>query len=219
MKSVDKRSWVRMCPNCGATAEVYYKPKKDTWCLKCSSTRLGKAIDNRKDPKDLIRYTRTCIDCGDVRTGMLAKPKEPQRCTSCSRSKVGRSRHSTGGKLKLKYFRICEVCGDIKEVKSQRSALSNRCMKCKEYKKPLYGPKMPRKNTYVKKPKKKKKPAVSAKNIEKIKIINRKHKAYVEEEQAKPAPKQKISDEDMMAKWLSKHKVTKIEPSIYALEC
>jgi len=226
MKSADKRTYVRMCPNCGDTAEVSYKPKKDTWCLKCRSTALGHSMARpRKDPKDLIRYTRTCVDCGDTRE-VKAKPKEPQRCNSCSRSKVGKA----NTKDTFKYFRLCEVCGDVRQVRTEREALAAKCGKCikaiAKAKRELEDttPRVmgrPRTKPIVekkKKPKKRKKKTVSKATIKAQQVLNREHRAYVEEEQAKPAPKQKISDEAMMAKWLSKHTVTTIEPSIYAME-
>ena len=68
---------MRVCVKCGDSANVTYKPKPGGKCLKCAAGENAYAMSQAKRGKT-TRYTRTCVDCGDVKTDNKAKPKEPQ---------------------------------------------------------------------------------------------------------------------------------------------
>ena len=213
----------RICPNCGDKAMVGYKPKPDTLCKTCNRKELASVMHIAKHKNHVpVRYTYFCPTCPKVHIGP-AKHKTAY-CQKCSRAYVHRIRESIPcyfdfGTMKiigkgvqfLRYFRVCVHCEpneQAKEVKSKSQAGFRPCNKHKHIGKP---PRKPRcKSVY--KPRKKKAKEPSKDSIDRYKAKQQEYVEQQEELEAKKVviPKQKISDEDMMAQFLAKNEVTTI---------
>ena len=199
----------RVC-SCGDVKWVKYPPRKDTQCAACSRLEsIERVLKDRKDnPKELVRYTRVCPDCGDVRDDLTYKPFKGSFCNKCSKKQKNKASVTKvdivatvdsplrtsivldNGRTKYLWLRICSVekCRDAKYITyvPRGGVLCGSCATLKKAAlKKAASKKLP-----VKKPKK----SISKEAIVKIREINRKHK----EESVKKVIPQTLSDAEMI---------------------
>jgi len=209
--------YLRVCP-CGDKKWVSYMPDLDTECQKCASSRLGKimAKNNIKPESEKVRYEHTCSDCGKHRW-LLVSPESRKTtlCGTCSAITTGKANKGKERKVRvpIRRFRICMECGDTKEVKTVSSAKAKLCRKCSleqiDYSARSAKSAATRVVTQKIKPKKPRKiyaKKVSEQTIKAEKKRNQEHKAAVQEAKKNvKIPKQKLSDDDMISKFLETH--------------
>ena len=216
----ERTKYKRVC-KCGDVATVGYKPKGGEMCRLCRGREQAKDMcgKNVKREEDKKRYTHICAMCPSVR--ITVDGRKSNLCKDCSRKHARKKKpyiyfdmETMTMKVPKRYFSYCDKCDDIREVtQSQFSqyGYDTNCRKhakrTKTYKKSA----MQTAKQYTSKDKK-----VSKAAIEKAIQINRKHKEYHNSE-ANAKPKQILTNEQMMAQYLSKKKVTVI-PDVIRLE-
>jgi len=219
------------CIDCGESREIGRIRKEYSGrCQTCAQKFI-------KTWKPNIRHFRLCHDCGDckeVRSAKLAKATRCRKCTDIHKFKDVQP-----------IYRICDDCGDKRQVSSHAASKMKRCSDCdakyrnenKIERTPANPVGRPRTRTIeslnkpakddspetiqkkklmrTSKPKPKK---ASPKAIEKAIKINREHREFIDDGE-KPTdniPDQKISDDDMIAKWLLKNKPQQVGGSYVA---
>jgi len=198
--------YLRVCPDCGNHQELTYRPKKGQQCRSCCGKAKVKVMHLNNRKKDKKTYTHTCKECGATKEFNYSQDRHKTGlCGICSRQQTANTRKER----ELRYFRICPDCPEddnTKMVASERNAGIKHCQKHRPKK--VYA-----KRTKPNKPRPKKAKAASKAAIEKAVEVNRKHKEFIASESSRrPVPKQLLTDDEMMAKWLKGHKITKIEP-------
>jgi len=135
---------------------------------------------------------------------LKAKQLKYTDCQSCSaKARADRGDMACNGAPRVRHFRVCE-CGVTKQVSSSKKAgIVSVCPSCKP--KPVKVVKAKRAKK-VKPPKKPKGP--SPREIERARLRNIRHAEKMEREAAKQdiIPPQKMSDKDMIAKYLKDKK-------------
>jgi len=199
------KTYVRICADCGNSKEITYKPKKDTKCMSCACRGQ---THKKKSKEDLVRYTYVCSECGDTR--VLKAKRKTTLCGACN----SRLRGEANGKIKdkpiFRFFRVCPLCPEDDNTVRVKTAKNGGVKPCKKHsRKP--------KKTYQKigvDGAKRNKVTV------KFQVDETTMEAPIKRRKPKALPKQQITDEEMMAKFLETNKVTIIEPStseIYTL--
>ena len=210
--------YLRVC-HCGDSKWVGYMPTIDTECQKCASSRLGKimAKNNIKPESEKVRYEHICSEC-DSHRWLLVSPesRKTSLCGTCSTKANGKANKGKERKVRvpIRRFRICMECGDTKEVKTVSQTKAKLCRKCSnlqmDYTARSAKSVATRAKTQQTKPKKSKTrkvyvKKVSEKTIAAEKKRNQEHKAAIQEAKKDvKIPKQKLSNEDMIAKFLEK---------------
>jgi len=221
-KDGEKRTYTRVC-KCGDIKEVGYKPKGNERCRKCAKKEDAKEMARIRWGKvGRIRYFYFCPTCPKV--SEVTIKRKTSWCGDCSRlySKTKPSYSLEWDYDTMRYFRICKHCGDIKQVKQEDKCGLKACNECRhlEIDKKVANAKRKATNEAKKKanpkPKVAKKPKRAEKKINpialaKVREVNRKHKEEEARKKTKPKVKAKLTDEQMMAKWLKGNKVTKLE--------
>jgi len=210
------------CLKC--SIEARRKPNK---CSDCGADRhtsspLGRCKDcylkNRTVSEE--ERTRTCVDCGDKKV-MKTKSRIKKRCASCSAKKRAidvpirknklpteqnyinpRVTYKTAkGNVRTLYLRTCTSCENSAYVSCKPRDPDNvLCSDCsKEVGSYRHATKKRAKHNY---PKNRKLKIPPKEAIEKAKEINREHKESIANNNIKTIPIQKLSDDDMVAKWL-----------------
>ena len=203
------------CIDCGESREIGRIRKEYSGrCQICAQKFI-------KTWKPNVRHFRLCHDCGDckeVRSANAAKAPRCRKCTDIHKYKDVKP-----------LYRVCNDCGDKRLVKSQAATEMLRCADCDaKYRHENKIEKAPAKPRVVqpslnepekgdspatvqkkklmgtKKPKPKK---ASQAAIEKAVQLNREHREFIDggEKPKDDIPEQKISDDDMIAKWLLKN--------------
>jgi len=114
-----------VCHQCNEERFIKNKPR-GTLCRRCS-------YKNKKGrPRQAAKlYTRTCIDCGDIKTSVFKRDAKALRCLKCSIKHNGIERKgSTRKHYKdlVRYWYFCPTCPSIREVTIKRK--TNYCSKC-----------------------------------------------------------------------------------------
>ena len=205
--------YLRVC-ECGDSKWVGYIPLEGQECRKCSSSKLGKAMakNNIKPEHEKVRYAHKCTDCGETRYLAASKKyRKTSLCGTCSSRARGLA-NKKEEEEPVRRFRICHNCGDTKEVKTVSQAKAKLCRKCSnsqiDYTARSAKSVATRAKTQkpkIKKPRKVYAKKVSEQTIEAEKKRNQEHKAAIQEAKKDvKVPKQKLSNEDMIAKFLEK---------------
>ena len=200
--------YLRVC-KCGSSKWVGYYPKENQECRQCSASANGYAMsqNNIKRDEDKTLYKHVCSnkDCGAVRW-MKSNPasRKTHLCKTCSSTRNGTA-NKDKVRVKKKYEATCPVCKDTREISQTAFSRYGSDTACKKHvvrRKPAD----PKKKKVYKKSVKK----VSKEAIDKAIEINRKHREA--QKPIKTKPKQILTEDEMIAKWLRKNKVTVVEP-------
>ena len=179
-----KKTFIHTCTECGFVWHTWLDTGT-TVCAKCVSKRSIK------------KFTVICISCLETRT-VHRDPKTTKTslCKRCSSSANGKNNRKLAPKVKKIYIRVCSICGDKKHVRSKKHAEVKFCSACSRSRR--------KKST---KPKK-----YSKETIEREIKKNREHKKSIADRKEKKVVKQKLSDEQLIRKYLKTNKVTVIQP-------
>ncbi len=209
--------YLRVCP-CGDKKWVGYMPDLNTECQKCASSRLGKimAKNNIKAEGEHVRYEHICSNCKKHRW-LLVSPESRKTtlCKMCSATTTGKANKGKERKVRapVRRFRICHECGDTKEVKTVSETKAKLCRKCSlatiDYSARSAKSAATRVITQKTRPKPKPKPKpkkekkISQRVIDRERKINKEHKTAIQEAKKNvKIPKQNLSDDDMIKKFL-----------------
>jgi len=201
-----RTKYKRVC-KCGDVAMVGYKPKGDEMCKLCRGRLQAAAMTgkNTKREADKIRYTHFCQLCPSIR--VTVDKRKSNLCLDCSRKHARRKKVKIVfdfnsmkmiGRPDKVYHSICPSCDVKREISQANFSLHGANTKCRSC------ATKSRVKTY-RKPKKSEK-KVSKAAIEKQREINKNHRESVKAKEAKP--NQELSNDDMMAIYLSKKKIT-----------
>jgi len=191
--------YLRVC-DCGDEKWVSYKPKPFTQCTSCASKKLGFAMsqNNIKTEDELLRYEHKCTMCDEVRyLKASTKTRKSTLCSTCSR-KYAKKKKNKDGSI-MRFYRICCKCDDVLEVKTAANAKPKYCRKC--------APRASGTDRKQVKNYKKRTDSVSQLAIDRVRKINKEHKAIQLERKKKPIPKSKLSYEDMVSAYLVNNEV------------
>ena len=114
-----RTTYRRVCSSCGDVSTITYKPKAGVKCKSCSGKEnvVHAHTNNKKEEKDLVRYSRTCIDCNE--THFLKCQPRSDLCGDCSRKRTGLANKGKPRKIKpkidkngleVRFFRVCPDC-------------------------------------------------------------------------------------------------------------
>ena len=214
----ERTKYQRVC-ECGDVAYVGYKPKGTEMCRSCRGKEqaINMCGKNVKKPEDRIRYTHICMMCPSVRVTL--DKRKSNLCIDCSR------KHSRKKKPKIyfdfkdmkikatkRYFVFvkngkdtnhCDVCDTTREVSQSQFSQYGFHTNCRKH------AKRKKKNTKSTKQAKKE---VSKEAIEKQREINKKHREEVQN--VSKIAKSKLTDEQMMSKFMKKNSVTVIPDAV-----
>ena len=150
---------IRICVDCGDRKEVVRIQKGIQRCKPCSLIARTKSIGG---------YDRVCVDCGDSK--WFRYPPRTDICLACVMKKRKKS-----------HVRVCIDCGDERQVASLAGTINKRCRECEgiERKKLNSSTKevKPRKAKVTKPRVRKKSKHVSKQAIERVRAINKEHRA------------------------------------------
>jgi len=149
-------------------------------------------------PKDGVEVC--CDICFELRT-LRAKPlKASATCRSCAANKrmetVDMPRHTV--RVPIRHYRVCTKCGLSAQVASAKKAgIVHECRACKPRK-----IKPPKKKVVAKQKPVKKDNLTSTAEIKRLQRINRRHKEKLENKPEIQQVVQRLTDEEMIAKFL-----------------
>jgi len=199
-----KKIYRRVCIDCGDVKIVgNNKAAKSERCRSCASriNSTGRFKGTERIIAKNKKYKVFCPMCEETRfTTTQPKNRKSDMCSNCSRRYSKKPKDKDGNIMR--FFRICCICNDIKEVRSAKNAEVKYCRK--HAIRPT-GIKRKQVAGY-----KKAKTAISQAAIEKVRKINKEHKAIQDEIKKKPIPRAKLSDKDMVKVYLRKNKVNNI---------
>ena len=207
------RTWERTCDTCHKTQNLGRKPTSKT-CGLCSSkqTMYNISQSNCKPIKNKTKYVYFCPHCPSVRE--LKAKRLTANCAMCARvhgKKIPHKIRFDFEEMKMKapkrYFSYCDGCDAIREVSQSQFSQYGYSTNCRKHAKKAKSYK--KKTTRVIKAKDK---TVSRHAIEKEIEKNRLHRES--QKKIKPIPMAKLTEEEMMAIWLSKHNVTVIQDTV-----
>jgi len=216
----ERTKYTRVC-KCGDVATVGYKPKGTEMCRQCRGELQAKEMcgKNVKKDEDKKRYWYFCLNCPSVRS--LVDTRKTKYCGACSK-KLARKKQpyiyfdfkEMKMKVPKRYFAYCDGCHEVREVSQSVFSQYGYNSNCNKHRK--------RTATYKKSDKQVKKQArelakpkqVSKHAIEKEIEANRRHREA--QEQIASIPMAKLTEEEMMAIWLSRHNVTVIADTVQA---
>ncbi len=217
----------RVCA-CGDVKWVNYKPKDGTLCYTCSGREqaVNMAGKNVKKEEDKIRYYYFCPTCPTI--NLNVDKRRTNWCGKCSRLYAKKPKdkryfdmETMKMKIPMRYFRICphcpeddntkqvprEILGGIKPCVKHKYVDNPEALKAKEEKRvatrKANSDAGKHKKVY-KKTRAKIQKKVSNLAIQKQIELNREHRERVDENEL--IPEQKMTDKEMMDKFLKKNK-------------
>ncbi len=197
------QKYVRICTDCGDEKVCTSKTQADSKRCRVCATKLNAIKRTKRVKKPKVTYEVECPECLLTRTITTSpRVRKSDMCADCSR-KLSKKKRDLEGNI-IRHFRVCKVCGNAKEVKSAKNA---EVQYCKKHTPRPTGAKRKQVATY--KPRTKSgKAIVSQQAIEKVRQINKQHKAIQDEIKKKPIPRAKLSNEDMVKAYLVNNTVT-----------
>lgn len=195
----------RVC-KCGDSKWVGYYPEENQECRQCSASKAGYAMsqNNIKRTEDKTLYKHVCSnkDCGSVRW-MKSNPESRKTtlCKTCSSTKNGSANKDKKRVLK-KYEATCPVCHETRDISQTAYSRYGTNTACKKH--VVRRVKVEGKKKVYKKSEK----TISKADIEKAREANRLHRDAQKPKVVKP--KQMLTEDEMMTRWLRKNKVTVI---------
>jgi len=196
----------RVCGMCGDVAQVKSKPVENQLCRGCSTKVTNPSKIRWSKTTKRKKYIYFCTECSSVK--FCVTKRKRIHCADCSR-KYSRSKiqnpyfdFNTMSYIKFekeKFYKVCTVCGVKREAQSKSKSGDIDCAGCSTSKK---------KSTF----KKRRSPqiSISKAQVEVIRKKNKKHQEILSSEK-KVVVKQKLTDDEMIAKFIEVKEVTVIK--------